>query len=80
MPHPDAETEGRLLALRKAVAQLIDLFAPDRGAEVLSAAALRVGEEDPGVMAEDLDPVFAAMGQEIADLLAQADRLRRGYD
>ena len=45
MPHPDAETEGRLLALRKAVAQLMALFAPDGGAEVLSADAYAAFEE-----------------------------------
>ncbi|OYU17788.1 MAG: hypothetical protein CFE34_13905 [Rhodobacteraceae bacterium PARR1] len=80
MAHPDPEIEGRLLALRKAVAQVMTTLSPDGAAEMISAALLHVGEEDPGVMTDDPDPVSAAMAQELAAVLAQADRLRRGYD
>lgn len=73
------ELEGRLLALRKALAQLLARMPQDRTAELLSAVLLPTGEEDPTVLAEDLDPQSAAMGRELSALLDEADRLRRGY-
>jgi hypothetical protein len=73
------ELEGRLLALRKVLAQVLARWPQNRTAELISAVLLPTGEEDPAVLAEDLDPQSAAMGQEIAALLDEADRLRRGY-
>lgn len=80
MAQPDPETDGRLLALRKGLAKLLSRMSPEAAEEVLTSALLPVGEEDPGVLATELDEVSAAMGREMAALLAEADRLRKGYD
>jgi len=73
---PDPELEGRLTALRKVLAQILAREPPETTAELVSAVLLRNGEEDPDVLADALDAQSAAMGAELAALLAEADRLR----
>ena len=76
---PDPQTEGRFLALRKALAFVLAEMPPQKAAETLSAVLLPVGEEDPGVLATEVDPMTAAMGTELSAILEEADRYRRGY-
>ena len=75
---PD-EMEGRLLALRKALAKVLAGMPPDRAAELVSAVLLPTGEEDPAVLAQEIDRQTAAMGQELTAILAETERVRRGY-
>lgn len=72
----EPDLEGRLVALRKVLAHLLSQHAPEVTAELVSAVLLRDGEEDPAVLPDSLDPQSAAMGAELAALLAEADRLR----
>ena len=75
---PD-EMEGRLLALRKALAKVLAGMPQDRAAELVSAVLLPTGEEDPAVLAQQIDRQTAAMGQELTAILAETERVRRGY-
>lgn len=77
----DASTaEGRLIALRKAVAMILSRLPEAEAAEFFAAALLQTGEEDPAALPETLDPVSAAIAAELSALDAEASRLRRGFD
>lgn len=72
----EPDLEGRLTALRKVLAHLLSRQSPEVTAELISAVLLRDGEEDPAALPDSLDPQSAAMGAELAALLAETDRLR----
>ena len=73
------EMEGRLLALRKALAQVLANIPRDKAAELISAVLLPTGEEDPAVLTQDIDGQTAAMGRELTAILDATERLRKGY-
>ncbi|MEY4983075.1 MAG: hypothetical protein RIR62_1341 [Pseudomonadota bacterium] len=68
--------EGRLIALRKALALLLSRLPPADLAALFAHEALLTGDEDPAAMADAVAAVAGAMALELAALRDEADRQR----
>lgn len=73
---PEA-VEGRLIALRKALALVLARLPEGEMAALLEQEALRTGDEDPGAMADAVAVVAGAMASELAALRDETTRLQR---
>ena len=69
--------EGRLIALRKALALLLARLPEGEMAALLEQEALRTGDEDPGAVIDAVAAEAGAMATELAALRDEAARLRR---
>lgn len=72
---PEA-VEGRLIALRKALAFLLARLPESEVAALLVEETMRTGDEDPGAVVDAVAAEAGAMAAELAALRDEAARLR----
>jgi hypothetical protein len=72
---PDT-TEGRLIALRKALALALSQLPQGAVTELLEQETLRTGDEDPSALPDAVTAEAGAMATELAALRDEVARLR----
>ena len=68
--------EGRLIALRKALALVLSRLPEAEVTALLEREALRTGDEDPGAVVDAVAAEAGAMAGELSALRDEAARLR----